>query len=97
MLLALTTAGVGPVEDRSRAGSYKDPYQRGDGFVWKDDVFGRFVRLSGSEVEGSGLGLAIVKAIADRCGAQVALINRQDRSGLVARVAFASANLAEIH
>ena len=62
-----------------------------------DRVFGRFVRLSGSEVEGSGLGLAIVKAIADRCGAQVALINRQDRSGLVARVAFASANLAEIH
>ena len=53
-----------------------------------DRVFGRFVRLPGSTVEGSGLGLPIVRAIAERCGARVALANRRDRTGLVARVAF---------
>src|SRR3954447_26326226 len=53
-----------------------------------DHVFRRFVRAPGSDVEGSGLGLPIVKAIADRYGARVSLINRQDRSGLVARVSF---------
>jgi two-component system OmpR family sensor kinase len=53
-----------------------------------DRAFGRFVRLSGSDVEGSGLGLPIVRAIAERCGARVALINRRDRTGLVARVSF---------
>jgi two-component system OmpR family sensor kinase len=52
-------------------------------------VFDRFVRAAGVDSEGSGLGLAIVKAIAERCSARVSLINRQDRSGLVARVAFA--------
>jgi two-component system OmpR family sensor kinase len=57
-----------------------------------DHVFGRFVRLPGTESEGSGLGLPIVKAIAERCGAKVTLINRQDRSGLVARVTFAPAH-----
>jgi signal transduction histidine kinase len=57
-----------------------------------DHVFGRFVRLPGTESEGSGLGLPIVKAIAERCGAKVTLINRQDRSGLVARVMFAPAH-----
>ena len=53
-----------------------------------DRVFGRFVRLPGSTAEGSGLGLPIVRAIAERCGARVALANRRDRTGLVARVAF---------
>jgi signal transduction histidine kinase len=53
-----------------------------------DSVFGRFVRLSDGEIEGSGLGLPIVKAIAERCGARVALSNRHDRTGLVARVSF---------
>ena len=53
-----------------------------------DRVFGRFVRLPGSDVEGSGLGLPIVRAVAERCGARIALFNRQDRSGLVARVSF---------
>ena len=53
-----------------------------------DRVFGRFVRLPGSGVDGSGLGLTIARAIADRCGAQVALSNRKDRTGLVARVSF---------
>ena len=55
-----------------------------------DRVFGRFVRVPGSEIEGSGLGLPIVKAIADRCGARVALANRHGQSGLVARVSFAA-------
>jgi len=55
-----------------------------------DKVFGRFVRVRGSDVEGSGLGLPIVKAIADRCGARVSLVNRRDRAGLIARVSFAS-------
>jgi two-component system OmpR family sensor kinase len=59
-----------------------------------DRVFGRFVRLAGSDIEGSGLGLPIVKAIADRYGAQVALVNREDRTGLVARVTFAPTTLA---
>ena len=51
-------------------------------------VFARFVRLPGSEGEGSGLGLSIAGAIADRCGARLALTNRRDGSGLVARVSF---------
>lgn len=53
-----------------------------------DGVFGRFVRLPGTGIEGSGLGLPIVKAIADRCGARVTLVNRKDRTGLIARVSF---------
>lgn len=57
-----------------------------------DRVFERFVRVAGSDVEGSGLGLPIVKAIAERCGARVALVNRQDCAGLVARVRFSSAS-----
>jgi len=57
-------------------------------------VFGRFVRLPGSE-EGSGLGLSIVKAIADRCGARIVLDSRHDSSGLVARVSFDRAEPAE--
>jgi signal transduction histidine kinase len=56
-----------------------------------DRVFTRFVRLPGAEAEGSGLGLPIVRAIADRCGAQVSLINRIDRKGLIARVVFPAA------
>ena len=59
-----------------------------------EQVFGRFVRLPGSE-EGSGLGLSIVKAIADRCGARIVLDSRHDRSGLVARVSFDRAEPAE--
>jgi two-component system OmpR family sensor kinase len=51
-------------------------------------IFDRFVRGAPSEVEGTGLGLAIVKAIADRHGIGVTLTNRQDRSGIIARVVF---------
>ena len=60
-----------------------------------EQVFGRFVRLPGGEVEGSGLGLSIVKAIAEHCGARISLDNRHDRSGLVARVSFERVEPAE--
>ena len=51
-----------------------------------DRVFDRFFRVPGSDVRGSGLGLAIAQAAARRCGMRVTLSNRDDRSGLVARV-----------
>lgn len=47
-------------------------------------VFGRFVRIEGSDVEGSGLGLAIAKRAAERNRATLSLVNRRDRSGLIA-------------
>jgi two-component system OmpR family sensor kinase len=62
-----------------------------------DRVFARFVRVAGSDIEGSGLGLPIVRAIADRCGAHVSLINRKDRDGLIARVAFGAIAPAPVH
>ncbi|HSI54083.1 MAG: sensor histidine kinase [Ramlibacter sp.] len=52
-------------------------------------VFDRFFRVPGSNVSGSGLGLAIAQAAAQRCGLRISLRNREDRSGLVARVEFA--------
>ena len=51
-------------------------------------VFDRFFRAGNNETEGSGIGLAIVKAIANRESAEVSLSNRQDRSGLIAEIAF---------
>jgi two-component system, OmpR family, sensor kinase len=62
-----------------------------------DRVFARFVRGAGSDIEGSGLGLPIVRAMADRCGARVSLINRQDRNGLIARVVFGAIVPAPVH
>ena len=49
-------------------------------------VFDRFFRVPGSQARGSGLGLAIAQAAAQRCGLCIRLRNRDDRSGLVARV-----------
>ncbi|HKB53224.1 MAG TPA: ATP-binding protein, partial [Ramlibacter sp.] len=49
-------------------------------------VFHRFYRVPGGDDRGSGLGLAIARAAAQRCGLQVRLFNRTDRSGLVARI-----------
>ncbi len=49
-------------------------------------VFDRFFRVPGSGASGSGLGLAIAQAAAQRCGLQLTLRNRDDRSGLIARV-----------
>lgn len=49
-------------------------------------VFDRFFRVPGTTVNGSGLGLAIARASATRCGLELTLRNREDRSGLIARV-----------
>ena len=49
-------------------------------------VFDRFFRVPGNGTGGSGLGLAIAQQAAQRCGLKLTLRNRDDRSGLVARV-----------
>jgi two-component system OmpR family sensor kinase len=49
-------------------------------------VFDRFFRVPGNGVNGSGLGLAIAQAAAQRAGLLLTLRNREDRSGLIARV-----------
>lgn len=49
-------------------------------------VFDRFFRVPGNGVSGSGLGLAIAKAAAQRAGLLLTLRNREDRSGLIARI-----------
>ena len=49
-------------------------------------VFDRFFRVPGTGARGSGLGLAIAQSAAQRCGLRIALRNRDDRSGLVARI-----------
>ena len=49
-------------------------------------VFDRFFRVPGTTARGSGLGLSIARNAAQRCGLDIALRNRTDRSGLVARV-----------
>ncbi len=52
-------------------------------------VFDRFFRVPGGAARGSGLGLSIAEAAAQRCGLRISLRNRDDRSGLVARVEVA--------
>lgn len=49
-------------------------------------VFDRFFRVPGNGVNGSGLGLAIAQAAAQRSGLLLTLRNREDRSGLIARI-----------
>lgn len=49
-------------------------------------VFDRFFRVPGTSARGSGLGLSIARSAAQRCGLDVVLRNRTDRSGLVARL-----------
>ncbi|HVE51964.1 MAG TPA: ATP-binding protein [Ramlibacter sp.] len=49
-------------------------------------VFDRFFRVPGNGANGSGLGLSIAQAAAQRAGLLLTLRNRQDRSGLIARV-----------
>jgi len=53
---------------------------------WLGRVFDRFFRVPGAPAGGSGLGLAIAQAAARRCGLAIALRNRSDGPGLVARV-----------
>ena len=52
-------------------------------------VFERFYRVLGTGTQGSGLGLAIARTAAGRGGMRIELLNRGDRSGLVARVHIA--------
>ena len=47
-----------------------------------------FYRATNERIEGSGLGLSIVAAVTKRCGADLALTNRTDRSGLLVRITF---------
>ncbi len=54
-------------------------------------VFDRFFRVPGSGARGSGLGLSIAQSAAQRCGLRVSLRNRDDRSGLIARVQLLAA------
>lgn len=49
-------------------------------------VFDRFFRVPGNGAGGSGLGLSIAQNAARRCGLRLTLRNRDDRSGLIARV-----------
>jgi two-component system OmpR family sensor kinase len=49
-------------------------------------VFDRFFRVPGNGTNGSGLGLAIAQAAAQRAGLLLTLRNREDRSGLIARI-----------
>lgn len=49
-------------------------------------VFNRFYRLPDSASEGSGIGLAIVQSAARRNRMEVALINRSEPHGLIARI-----------
>jgi signal transduction histidine kinase len=42
--------------------------------------------VPGTGARGSGLGLAIARSVAQRCGLRISLRNRDDASGLVARV-----------
>ncbi|MBF13061.1 MAG: hypothetical protein CMF46_01700 [Legionellales bacterium] len=55
-------------------------------------VFDRFYRATGLTQAGTGLGLNIVKQIIDLHHANINLINRSDRSGLIVQVTIAKAD-----
>lgn len=80
----LSTNPQGPVIDVIDDGPGIPPDQLGR-------VFDRFFRVPGNGVRGSGLGLSIAQNAARRCGLRIVLRNREDRSGLVARVELAPA------
>lgn len=51
-----------------------------------EKVFQRFYRAPDDATVGSGLGLAVVRGYAERLGGRAQLVNRTDRSGLIAQV-----------
>lgn len=51
-------------------------------------VTNRFYRGRNRTISGTGLGLTIARLAADRVGAQLGLMNRSDRSGLICRLAW---------
>ena len=55
-------------------------------WVKEGELAQRFSRVPGNGSKGSGLGLSIAQNAAQRCGLGVVLRNREDRSGLVARI-----------
>jgi two-component system sensor histidine kinase KdpD len=58
------------------------------------EVFGRFVRLDGSDrAGGTGLGLAIVKGFSEAMGLSVQAGNRKDRQGAVFTITFPPATV----
>jgi two-component system OmpR family sensor kinase len=57
-------------------------------------VFDRFFRVPGTSARGSGLGLSIARNAAQRCGLDIVLRNRTDRTGLVARLQPVAASQA---
>lgn len=59
-------------------------------------VFERFYRVLGTGAQGSGLGLAIAQSAAERGGFRIELQNRDDRSGLIARVRFPQTRLSPV-
>jgi len=79
----LTRAGGQPVVEVVDTGPGIPPDQI-------DRVFDRFFRVPGNGARGSGLGLSIARSAAQRCGLRITLRNREDRSGLIARVEVAA-------
>ncbi|HYE70770.1 MAG TPA: ATP-binding protein [Aquabacterium sp.] len=80
----LTAQGGRPVVEVVDTGPGIPPDQLGR-------VFDRFFRVPGNGTRGSGLGLSIAQSAAQRCGLRIVLRNRQDRSGLVARIEMSAA------
>jgi len=80
--VAITTAEGNPVIEIKDTGPGIAPEKL-------EHVFEPFYRAAAPGVEGSGLGLSIASRIAERYGIGIELMNRSDRSGIVARIIFA--------
>ncbi len=85
--VAITTAEGSPVIEIKDTGPGIAPEKL-------ERVFEPFYRAAAPGVEGSGLGLSIASRIAERYGIKIELMNRSDRSGIVARIIFARTDSA---